>query len=283
MTGKEKDAGGQPAAAGLHDAPLGIGEAGEVGLGESVEVPLDGLVSGGPVGGGCAERGGPLVGDAGQGGAGIAEKGLAGGGVRGAAEGGEEGLRFPGGEGVTADGVGQAKLVGAGEGGDGEGGGEGEAAGIEADGQLGDEAAGEREAPTDPGLLAAEELGDGGQGEAVLVGKRGGDAGLVHGAEGLAGGVGGEEARLGGGAGDGFDDDGNCREPVSNPAGQALEAVEDLEGAVGGGGDAQRERREIGPAVGPSAPQGRPGGPEAVGSDFEDGIHRAASSTGRIW
>jgi hypothetical protein len=283
VPGKGKDAGGQPAPAGLHDAPLGIGEAGEVGLGKGVEVPLDGLVAGGPAGCGCAEGGGPLVGNAGQCGAGIAKEGLAGGGVRGAAVGGEEGLRFPGGEGVTADGVGQAQLVGAREGGDGEGGGEGEAAGIEAGGQLGGEAAGEREAPIDPGLLAAEELGDGGQGEAVLVGERGDDAGLVHGAEGLPGRVGGEETRLGGGAGDGLDDDGDPAEPLAGPAGQALEAVEDLEGAVGGGGDAQRQRREIGPAVGPRAPQGRPGGPEAVGRNFEDGIHRAASSTGRIW
>ena len=183
---------------------------------------------------------------------------------------------------MAADGVGQAHLVGAREGGDGESGGEGEAAGIESDRQLGDEAAGQRQAAPDPGLLAAEELGDGGQGEAVLVGERIDDAGLVHGAEGLPGRVGREETRLGGRAGDVLDDNGDLAEPLAGPAGQALEAVEDLEGAVGGEGDAQRQRREIGLAVGPRPPQGRPGGPETVVRDFKDGIHRAASSTGRI-
>jgi hypothetical protein len=283
VTGEEKDAGDQTAPARLQDASLGIGKAGEIGAGKRIETPVDGLVAGVPVGGDGAERRRPLIGQAGLCGARIAQEGLAGRRVGKGAVGGQEGLRFPGGKGVTANGVGQPHLIGAWEGGDGEGGGKGEAASIETDCQFGDKTSGQRQPALDPGLLAAEELGDRGQGEAVFVRERCDDAGLVHGAEGLAGGVGSEEPRLGGRAGDGLDEDGDFAEPFANPEGQSLEAVEDLEGAVGGGGDANGERREIGLTVGPRAPQRRPGGPEPVGRDGEDGIHRAASSTGRIW
>jgi hypothetical protein len=183
---------------------------------------------------------------------------------------------------MAADGVGETELLGTGKGGEGKGRGEGEAAGVEADAQLGGEAAGQRQAPLDPGLLAAEELGDGGGRETLLF-KRKHDAGLIHGAEGLGGRVGGEETRLGGGAGDVLDDDGDLAESLAGPVGQALEAVEDLEGAVGGAGDAQGHRGQGAFAIGPRPPQGRPGGPQPVGRDVENEIHRGASSTGRSW
>jgi hypothetical protein len=90
-----KDVGGQPSAAGLQDAALGVGKAGEIGAGERLEVALDGVVAGGPVGGWGAEGGGPLVVRPGLSRAGIPQERLAGGGVRGAAIRQQEGFRLP--------------------------------------------------------------------------------------------------------------------------------------------------------------------------------------------
>lgn len=281
--GEGKDLGGQPAAAGLQDTSLGVGKAGEIGAGQRVQVALDGPETGGPVGGGGAERRSALVGHAGLRGTGIAQQRLAGNGVRGAATGDEESFRLPRGEGVAADGVGEARLLGAREGGDRERCREDEAAGVEAYSQLGGQAASQRQAALDPGFFAAQQLGDGGGSESLFLYDGDHDAGLVHGAEGLGGGVGGQQPRFGRGARDGLDDDGDLPEPLAGPMGQALEAVENLEGTVGGGGDPERQRREIGLAVGPRPPQRRPGGPEAVGRNGKDEIHRGASSKGRIW
>jgi len=146
---------------------------------------------------------------------------------------------------VLVDGVAQPLLLGAATSAQRQRDREREPAPIEPRGQVGRQPAREREPPLDPQRPAPQELGDGGLGHLVILVQRGDDPGLVHGAGGLGGRVGVQEACLhGGGALDGLDDGRNFRQTVRAPAGQALEAVEDLEG-VPGGRHAKRERGQV--------------------------------------
>lgn len=275
--------GPEPAAAGGQHAPFGVGEAGEVGVKEVVEGLLDEIELRGPVGGDGPQGGGPLVGDAGLGGSRVAPERLAGDVVRGGAVGGQERLGLPGGERVAGDDLDQAHLVRLGEGTQRERRGEREAAPVETLADLGGEAAGQDEAALDPPFLVAQQPGDGADGEAVLVGQGGGDAGLVHGAGRLGGRVGLEEPGLEGDAGSGLDDDGDLATPLGSPAGQALEAVEDLVEAVSGGGDTERLRGQGCLALRSFAAQGGQGGFEALEGEVEDEGGHGESSRGRSW
>lgn len=86
----------------------------------------------------------------------IAQQRLARGGVGRDAPGGEEGLGLARAQTVAGDGVGQARLLRAGEGGEGVRGGRGEPAVIDVRGQGGRESAAERQAAIDPPAAAAE-------------------------------------------------------------------------------------------------------------------------------
>ena len=175
--------------------------------------------------------------------------------------GGEERLRLARGEGVALDGLGKPSLLGGGEDRQRAGERERQSAAVDARGEVGRESAGEGQATVHPGVLLAQELRDRGHGVSVLVGEGQNDAGLVHGADGLGRRVGLEKPRLHGGAVDRLDHDGHFGAAFPSPEGQALEAVEDLAGAVAGPGDAQRESRQR-RGVGPFPAQRRQGRPQ---------------------
>lgn len=129
-------------------------------------------------------------------------------------------------------GVGQTLLLGGIEGREVQRHGQGEAPRVEALTQLRREAASQEEPTFHPGLLSLEELRDCRRREPVILGKRRDHPDLVHGTGGLAGTVGLEESGLASDAGDGLEDHRDLPQAFGPPPGQALESVEDLEGAV---------------------------------------------------
>jgi len=82
-----------------------------------------------------------------------------------------------------------------------------------------------------PGTALAEELGGGGQGEAVVVEERLCDPRFVHGSEGPARGVGAQEQGFGRGSPGLFDDDGQFAKPRLPGRADSLKAVDDFEDA----------------------------------------------------
>jgi hypothetical protein len=174
--------------AGFEDAPLRVGERGEVRGRELVERAFEVVEARGDRGGGGAQRRGTLRVLLRQRASRIAQKRLARGAV-GHAVGGEQRLRLARRERVSLDGPGEAHLLRGAEHRQRASHREREASAVDARGELGREPAREREARLDPVLLLPEELGDRADGE-VVVGERGDDARLVHGAGGLRGRVG---------------------------------------------------------------------------------------------
>jgi hypothetical protein len=109
----------------------------------------------------------------------------------------------------------------------------------------GSKTVGEGVAAGDPGLAAPEQASDRGDGQPVVADERIDDARLVHGAEGPGRCVRAQQERLALGDGGGLlEDGGDLLHAGGAPAGQALQAVDDLEGAVVLRDDAQREVRE---------------------------------------
>jgi hypothetical protein len=104
---------------------------------------------------------------------------------------------------------------------------------IQSKAELWCEAAGKHEAPGHPGLLAAQELGDGHRGELVLIDKRLYNPGFVHGACGLPGSVGFEKSCLHGDSRNRLDHDGDLSASFSLPDDQALETIDNFVGAFG--------------------------------------------------
>jgi len=223
--------------AGFKDPALGIGESGEVRGRELVERTLDLVEARGDLGGGAAQRGGALLGGSRLGGSRIAQERLPRGRV-GAAIRGQERLRLAGGEGVALDGAGEADLLALDERAEGAGQREGQAAAIDARGQILRQAPAQGQAAFHPLRLATEQLGDRGRRVSVLASERRHDASLVHGAGGLRQSVGVQEPRLHRRARDGLDDDGDLTQAFAPPPGEAFEAVQNLVGAVVRGGDA---------------------------------------------
>jgi len=133
---------------------------------------------------------------------------------------------------VAPDRVGEAPLLPRGEGRKSDGHGEAEAPGIEPHLELSREPPRENEPALDPGLPPPQDLPDRQGGESVLLVEGRDDAGLVHGARGLSRRVGLEEAGLERDGASGLEDDGDLSAALRAPAGQALESVDDLEGAV---------------------------------------------------
>jgi hypothetical protein len=102
----------------------------------------------------------------------------------------------------------------------------------------------------DPGLAPAEERGDARQAEPVVVEQGADDAPLVHGRCRARRGVGAQQQELLLDRRAGAVDDGRHRGPsLVGPAGEPLEAVDDLEAAVAGGDDADGKIPELGRGV----------------------------------
>jgi hypothetical protein len=208
--GQLNDLGGQPSLAGLQGPPFGVGEADEVERQQRLEGPL-GLIEArlelarrgtqGRHGAGARGR---------HGAAGIAHERLAGGRVTRRAPGGEEGLGLPRAQAMARQGVGQTRLLAARQRRHGEGRGGGEAAGIDLRGHVGREPTAEDQAPVYPAPAAAEQLGDLGGREVIVVSQRADHAGLVHGAQGPPRRVGLKQPGLDHDAAGVFDHTGTC-------------------------------------------------------------------------
>jgi hypothetical protein len=284
--GQLTDMGGQAALAGREHALVGVREAGEIERQELVESPL-----------GLAEarlelaRRGAERRDGGRPGRGrrrtrIAHEGLTRGGIRGHTPGGEEGLGLPGAQAVAHDGLGQPCLLAAGHAGQGGGGGGRQAAVIDMRGHLGGEPPAQSQAPLHPGAPVPAELDDLRGGQVIVGHERVDDTGLVHRAQGAPGRVGLQQTRLGDDPRRrvGFHDHGDVGVPLAAPAGQPLEAVEDLVGPVGRGrGHPQGQRGQGRGAIGARAPQGRQRGGHVLDGHLEDQAHDRASGSGSSW
>jgi len=277
------DAGEEATLAGLQHPALDVAEAPEVGVDEFLERLLRDVESPFDFGGRGAQRRGVLVAGFGLGGKRVPEKCLPGDAVRRGTVGSHEGLRLRGPEGMPSYGVGQALLLGVTKGREVQCHGEGEAPRIEALAQLRREAASQEEPAFDPGLLSGEELRDGRGREPVLFGKRRDHPDLVHGTQGLSGRVGLEESGLSSDAGDGLEDHGDLPQAFGPPPGQALESVEDLEGAVLRRRHAQGQRGKIALSIRALAPERREAHAETIEGDLQDQAHEDHSSAGRIW
>jgi hypothetical protein len=281
--GEPDDLGGEPPLAGLQGPPFGVGEAGEVEGQQLLEGAL-GLIEArlelarrgtqGRDGAGARGR---------HGAAGIAHERLAGGGVAGRTPGGQDGLGLPRPQAVTDDGVGHARLVMAGERRQRGGRGRRESSGVDVPDDVGGQPAAESQAPVHPAPAAAEQLGDLGRREVIVVGQRADHAGLVHRAQGPPRRVGLEQPSLGHDAGGVFDHHGHVGVAVAGPVGQALEAVEYFVGTLPGQGDAQGQRGEGARGIGARPTQRRQRGGELRDREVEDTGHDSGPSTGRSW
>jgi len=269
----------QPTAPRLEDAALAFGKAGKFELGQGVELALEEVETGFDLARGGTEGRG-VGGDGIAGAARVAQERFASRRV-GDAPGGEERLGLARAQGVRLDGVGEAALLGGAEGAESDRGARGQASGVEARGRFGRELGAEDEATLHPAASMAEELAERVGRKLVLVYQRAGDARFVHGAGGLARGVGFEDAGLDGDAGGVLDDDRDVGKALGGPGVEALEAVEDLEGAVRDGRDADRQRGERGAGVGARAAQGGVRGAQRADGKFADEAHGRGSSTGR--
>lgn len=243
---------GEGTALGLEAAPLGVGEAG----GRQVEVAqveqrsthaLEALLE---VGGEAAD-GRAAVQLGAQGGQGVAQEVAALALGVGGTEGGDEGQGLALREAVPQHAGEQRLLVLGADGGQGVAERGADASLVEPGSRGLAEARGQGVATGDPGLAAAEQAGDGGEGEAVVAHERVDDARLVHGAEGAGRRVGAQEQGLALERRAGpLDDDGDCGGACLGPARQALEAVDDLEGAVLARDDAEGQLGEAGGRLG---------------------------------
>jgi hypothetical protein len=277
--------GGQTPLAGLEHALFGVGESGEIQVRELLQrvlglgkARLD-LTRGG------AERGdrGPARG--GRGRAGIAHESLVGRRVRGGTPGGEQGVSLSGAKSVAHDALGQTCLLGVRKGRQGRSRGGREAPVVEVSSQLGGEPTTEGQAPVHPGSPPAEQLGDLSGREMIVVRERVDHARLVHRARGAPGGVGLEHPGLAHhpGAGIFLHDHGDVGVPVATPAGQPLEAIEDLVGAVTGRRHPQGQRGQGGAGIRTRAPEGSECGGQLIEGDVEDQAHDRSSDSGRSW
>jgi hypothetical protein len=279
--GQLDDLGGQTPLAGLQGPPFGVGEAGEVERQQLLEGAL-GLIEArlelarrGAQGRDRSRAGG------GHGPAGIAHERLAGGRVAGRAPGGEEGFGLPRAHAMAREGIGHALLIPAREHGHGGGRGGREAAGIDLRDHVRGEPAAEGQASVHPAPAAAEQLGDLGGREVIVVGQRADHAGLIHGAQGPLRGVRLEQPGLAGDAGGVFDHHRHVRVAATGPVGEALEAVEHFVAAVAGRGHAQGQRGERARRIGARSPQRRECGGQPIDRDVEHEVHGRGPSTGR--
>lgn len=155
---------------------------------------------------------------------------------------------------------------------------QGQAAAIQSGLKLGCQSAKEGQTALDPERTAAQKLCDRRQRQLVLIRQGCHDARLIHGAGGFARSVGFEQSRFhGDGCCHGLGNNRNILAPFGTPKSQPLEAVQDLERAVGRGGDSQGKRRQLAGtrALSPQRRKRR--------SEFVDGyVHDYLFSSGRI-
>jgi hypothetical protein len=150
--------------------------------------------------------------------------------------------------------------------------------------ELGGEPTAEDQASVHPASPAAEELRDLRGRELIVVGERADHAGLVHRAHGAPGRVGLEQSGLAHDPGAGvFHDHGNVGVPLVAPAGQTLEAIEDLVGAIPSRRHPQGQRSQRGPGIRARSPEGRERGGQPIEGDVEDQAHGRSSASGRSW
>jgi hypothetical protein len=144
----------------------------------------------------------------------------------------------------------------------------------------------EGQAPVDPPSPVPEELGDLG-GRELIVGGEGADhARLVHRAHGALRGVGLEHAGLAHDASNSvfLNDHRDVGVPLAAPAGQTLEAIEHLVGAVSGRRrHPQGQRGQRGAGIRARAPEGSERGGQPIDGDVEDQAHGPSSASGRSW
>jgi hypothetical protein len=277
-----EDLGHEAPAAGLQHPPVGVSKAGEVDVYEFGEraVGLDEagleLARRGPQG---RDR---RVARRRRRAPGIAEQRLAGDGVvRRGAPGGQEGLGLAGAQAVAVERGRQRRLLAPRQRRQGVGRGGGQSAGIDAAGHLGHQPAAEDQAPVHPAPTAAEQRGDARRRQVIVVGQRAHHAGLVHRAQGAARGIGLQQPGLAQHAGSVLHDHRHLRVAVARPVRQALEAVQDFIGPVGGGGDPQRQRGQPAGGIGARPAQRGQGGGQLRDRQIDDEAHRRRPSTGR--
>jgi len=277
------DASGEAPLAGLEDSAFGVGESGEIQVGELVEIAL-----------GLAEarlelaRGGPQRRDGaltrlGNAAVGIAHERLARRRVRCHPPGREEGRGLARAKRVAHDGLGETRLLAAGNARQAVGGGGRKAAVVEVRGQLGGEVTTEREPAIHPGATPTRGLGDLCGGEVIVVRERTDHARLVHGAHGASWGVGLKHPDLAHETGGVLHDHGDVGVALAAPAGQTLEAIEDLVGAVTGRSHPQGQRGQGHRGIGARSPEGSERGRQPIDGDVTDEAHGRSSDRGRIW
>lgn len=235
------------AAAGrAENALFGFGKAGEIGAsGEFLKLAEKRLPAGIESGGGGPERGSGLVAGAWLRATGVGEERLAGADVGGGAEGGEEGFGLARREAVALCGVGEFDLLAGGERAQARGEREGDGAGVETMCERLRQATSEQQATLDPAFLAVEQSGNVRRRASVFLDERGHDADFVHRADRSWGAVGEEDPGLGGGTRVRFDHDRDLLESIVFPLSEALEAVENFVGAIGGAEDADGQRGQV--------------------------------------
>jgi hypothetical protein len=278
------DLGGEPPLAGLQDPAVGIGEASEGDSQQLVEGAL-GLVEPRlevprrlPEGrdDGVARRR--------HGAARIAPQRLAGEAVvTRDPPGGQEHVGLARAQAVARDGLGQARLFGAREGGEALRGRRREPTRIDVRSQARREAAPEGQAALHPAAAAAEQLADLRGGELIVVRERADHARLIHRAQRAVRGIGLEQARLAHGAGCLLDHRRHVGVAVGDPARHALEPVEDLVRAVVVHGDPHGQRSERAGRIGPRPAQGRQRGGEVRDRQVKHPGHGRGSSGGSTW
>jgi hypothetical protein len=277
------DLGGEPPLARREDPAIGVSEAGE-GEGQQLVEGALGLVEAGleVVGRRPEGRDGGLTGR-GHRTARIAQHRLAAGGVCRNAPGGEERLGLARAQAMARDGLGQAGLLGAREGGEALRGRRREPTRIDVRRQDWREPATESQAALHPAAAAAEQLGDLRGGELIVVRERADHARFIHRAQRAARGIGLEQARLAQDAGRLLDDGRHVGVAIGDPARHTLEPVEDLVAAVLARGDAHGQRGEQARRISPRPAQGRQGGREVLDRQVEDSGHGCTSSRGNSW
>jgi hypothetical protein len=276
-----KDAGHETPLAGLQHPPLDIGEAREVGVDEFLERLFRGVEPPFDLVGRHSQGRGVLVAGLGLSGERVPEKGLPSDAVRRGAVGRHEGLGLAGGQGVTGGRIGHPHLGPVIEGAELQSQRHRKPSAVEPESELRREAAGEGEATVDPRPFTAEELGDRGRGEIVIVGERGHDPGLVHWTRGLPGSVRGEDPGFHGDAGDRLLHHGDLFPTLAFPEDEPLEAVDDLEPSVRSPGHPQRHGGQVGPRIGMLPAERGEGGTQLVDGYEQDEVHRLWTSTGR--
>ena len=148
---------------------------------------------------------------------------------------------------------------------------------------LGAEPLAERQAPIHPPAPATEQLGDL-RGREVIVGGEGVDhASFVHRAHGALGRVRLEQPGLADHAAERIDfhDHGDVGGALAAPAGQPLEAIEDLVGAVADRRRAHGQRGQRGAGLRARAAQGRERRGQPIDGDVEDRAHGRSSDSAR--